>query len=190
MKTPKLLVLLAASAAFTAAVFAADAPAPTPPAESKVTLSEVHICCGSCVNGVNSTLAKVAGVKGTPSQADGTIVLTAADKPTLQKAVDALVAAGFYGKSSDASIKVVDDTGAKVGKVQTLDISGVHLCCAKCVTAVNTILSKVDGVKGNNAVQKGEKFTVTGDFDPTAVFAALNKGGLAGKVAAPAPAAK
>ncbi len=168
-------------AAFTTAVFAADAPAPAP-AGSTCTLSNVHICCGSCVNGVNTTLAKVAGVKGTASQADGTIVLTAADKPTLQKAVDALVAAGFYGTSSDASIKVVDDTGAKAGKVQTLDITGVHLCCAKCVTAVNGILSKVDGVKGNTAAQKATTFTVTGDFDAAAVFAALNKGGLAGKV--------
>src|SRR5262249_33514494 len=98
-----------------------------------------------------------------------------------QKAVDALLAAGYFGKSSDSSIKVKADSGAKDGKVETLTVTGVHLCCKQCVKSVNDALSKVSGVKGNTAAPKAESFEVTGDFNAKDVFAALNKAGLSGK---------
>jgi len=115
--------------------------------------------------------------------AAGTIALTAADTATLQKAVDALTKGGYFGKSSDASVKVDDSTGAKAGKVQTLEISGVHLCCGKCVNAVKDALATVDGAKPDSTlVTKAKTFKVTGNFDAAQVFAALQKIGLTGKV--------
>src|SRR3974390_806125 len=76
-------------------------------------LTEVRLCCGSCVTGAEKISGGVAGAKGDVDKDTKTITITGADKATVQKTVDALVAAGFFGKSSDASIKVTSDTGAK-----------------------------------------------------------------------------
>jgi mercuric ion binding protein len=154
-------------------------------ADTSVKVSKVHLCCPSCVKGVDKA---VAGVTGAASQCDkdaGTVTITAPDQATAQKAVDAMVAAGYFGTSSDPAIKVVDKSGAQKGKVQSLKVSGVHLCCGKCVNSVNEALSKVKGVKGNTATKGAESFEVTGDFKAKPVIAALNKAGFAGTVSKP-----
>lgn len=110
------------------------------------------------------------------------MTITAADKATAQKAVDALVAAGYYGKSADSGIKLNASTGATSAKVSSLNVSGVHLCCNKCVTAVKEALGKVPGVQGNTAKKDAPSFEITGDFKPTDVFNALQDAGLTGKV--------
>jgi copper chaperone CopZ len=156
-------------------------------ADTSVTLSDVHVCCGNCVKNADATAAKVTGAKAVADQSARTIVVTAPDAATAQKAVNALIGAGFYGKSSDAAIKVDAPSNAPAGKVQKLEVAGVHLCCPKCVTVVKDILSKVPGVTSNTAAAKAETFTITGDFEPKVVFEELNKAGMAGHVA---PAAK
>jgi copper chaperone CopZ len=148
-----------------------------------VKLSDVHICCASCVKGVATVASKVQGLTAVASQDDGTISLTAADKATLQKGVDALTAAGFYGKSSDPSIKVNGTTGAKDEKVKEMKIEDLHLCCNSCVKSVNKVLTGVPGVTGNTAVKGAKTFTVTGDFNEKDVMTALQGAGLTGKVA-------
>ena len=152
-----------------------------------VTLSGVHICCNTCVTGVRTATTPVTGLTAVASQSGSTIALTAASKETIQKGVDALTAAGYFGKSSDAAIKVNAETNAKDGKVKTLDVEGVHLCCNSCVTAVKALLTKVDGIKGDNVTSKATSITLTGDFEPKAFFTELQKAGLTGKVAAPKP---
>ena len=149
-------------------------------ADVSVKLTDVHLCCQSCVKGVDKAVATVPGVTAAADQDDGTVTLTAPDTATAQKAVDALVAAGYFGKSSDPAIKVNADTGAKGEKVQSLEVNGVHLCCGKCVKSVNTALSSVPGVTGNTAAKGAKSFTVAGDFNDQEVFAALQKAGLTG----------
>ena len=100
----------------------------------------------------------------------------------MQKAADALVAAGYFGKS-DGGVKLNAHTGAKGHKVQSLKVSEVHLCCGKCVTAVSEALKSVAGVQGNTAAKGVETFEITGDFNDKDVFAALHKAGLTGHVA-------
>jgi copper chaperone CopZ len=186
MKTSKLLALTGIFGAAAFLAIAADAPAPT---TYSVTLSDVHLCCGNCVKGVTTALAPVTGVTGVSDQAKKTVVITAPDKATAQKAVDALTAAGFYGTSSDSAIKVSADTGAKADKVSSLEISEVHLCCAKCVTGVKAALKDVPGYSDTDAKPNAKTFTVTGDFKPTDVFAALQKAGFTGKAGATKPEA-
>jgi len=147
-----------------------------------VTISKVHLCCDKCVKAVNKVVAKVDGVTVIPDKTAHTIVLTAANTDTLQKATDALVKAGFFGESSDPNIKISSDTGTKGDKVQKLKVQGVHLCCKSCVKAVNKALEDVPGVTGNTAAPEAESFEVTGDFKDSDVFAALQKAGLTGKV--------
>src|SRR5690242_10648523 len=112
---------------FAAAVEAADVSAK---------LTDVHLCCKGCVDGAQHAVSKVSGVTAAPDQDEETVTVTGPDLASVQKGFDALVAAGYYGKSSDPKIKVTADTGAKGEKVQNLQVEGVHLCCGKCVSSV------------------------------------------------------
>src|SRR5262249_30377262 len=105
-------------------------------ANSTVKLSNVHLCCGGCTTGVEKALARVYGATVQTDKDAHTVTITAPDQATAQKAVDAVVAAGYFGSSSDPAITVADKSGAEKGKLHSLKISGVHLCCGKCVTAV------------------------------------------------------
>jgi copper chaperone CopZ len=125
----------------------------------------------------------VDGANAVADKTAHTVVITAPDAATAQKAVDALVKAGFYGECKDETCKVTCDTGAKGEQVKTLKVKGVHLCCPSCVKAVNKALTDVSGVTGNTATKGAESFEVTGDFKDSDVFAALQKAGLTGKVA-------
>jgi copper chaperone CopZ len=150
-------------------------------ADVTVTITDVHICCQSCVKGVAKAVADVKGLTAKADQDAGTVTLTGPDTATVQKGTDALVAAGFFGKSSDPAIKLSTETGAKNQKVQSIKIEGLHLCCGKCVTAVNNALGTVPGVTGNTAAKGAASFEVTGNFNDKDVFDALQKAGLTGQ---------
>ncbi len=167
---------------FTTLVIALAATLSVQAADVSVKISDVHLCCQSCVKGVEKAVGGVAGATVAVDQDAETVTLTAADNTTVQKAADALVAAGYFGKSSDASVKLDASTGAKGEKVQSLKIKSVHLCCGKCVKAVNEALATVAGVKANTAAKGVTTFEVTGDFNDQEVFTALQKIGLTGKV--------
>ena len=172
MKT--LALSIATALAFSASVQAADTTA-------KIT--EVHLCCKNCVTGVEKAVGMVPGAKAEADMDAGTVTLSGPDSATVQKAANALVKAGYYGKSSDPAIKVEVKNGAKGEKVQSLKIEGVHLCCPKCVKAVDKAVKAVPGVKEQNATKGAKSFEVTGDFKDSDVLEALEKEGLAGKVA-------
>ena len=170
-------ILTLASAILALSWSAQAAPATT------VKLSNVHLCCNSCVKGVETAIARVNGVTAQSDKEAGTVTITAPDKVAAKMAVKALVGAGYFGTSTDPDIKPKAKSGAKDQKVQSLKVTGVHLCCNKCVTGVNDALAKVPGVKANTAAKNAESFEVTGDFNAKDAFAALNKAGLSGKVA-------
>lgn len=146
-------------------------------------ISDVHLCCPSCVKGVEKAVGEINGVTASVDKDAGTVSLTGPDTATVQKAADALVAAGFFGKSSDASVKMVANSGAKGKKVQTLKLEGVHLCCGKCVSAVDKAVKSVSGVKEHTAKKNAPSFEITGDFNDKEVVDALHNAGLTGKVA-------
>ena len=152
-------------------------------ADSSAKITGVHLCCKSCVTGVEKAIETVPGAKAAVDQDEGTVTLSGADSATVQKAADALVAAGYFGKSSDSKIKLDAGSGAKGEKVQSLKIEGVHLCCGKCVKAVDHAVKSVPGVKDQTATKGAKSFEVTGDFNDQDVFTALQKEGLSGKAA-------
>jgi copper chaperone CopZ len=152
-------------------------------AEAHAKISDVHLCCKGCVDGVQKAVAKVDGVKAEVDQDDGTVTLTASDAATLQKAADALVAAGYFGTCNEAGVKLNAVSGAKGEKVQSLKIEGVHLCCGKCVKAVDRAVKSVAGAKEHTAVKGAKTFEVTGEFNDQELITALQKEGLTGKVA-------
>src|SRR5262249_54980691 len=83
-----------------------------------VKLTDVHLCCGGCVKGAEKAVSAVSGAKAECDSDEGTVTVTAADAATLQKAVDALVDGGYFGKSSDPAIKL-KPAEAKNEKVQS-----------------------------------------------------------------------
>src|SRR3954467_5540186 len=111
--------------------------------ETKVTMEKTHLCCGACVKGAEKAVSSVAGAAIACDKEAGTITITAADAATAQKAVDALLAAGYTGKTTGAETK--DDSGAPAGKVKSATVSGFHNCCKKCTTALNDVLKSVPG---------------------------------------------
>lgn len=152
-------------------------------ADVSTKLTDVHLCCKSCVKGVEKAIGTVSGATANADMDSDSIDLTGPDTATVQKAVDALTAAGYYGKSSNPDIKVNADTGAKDEKVKSLKVEDVHLCCGKCVKSVTKALSEVPGVTGNTAAKGAKSFTISGDFNEKDAMAALQKAGLTGHVA-------
>jgi copper chaperone CopZ len=165
-----------------ASVIAALALVVSAQAESSVKLSNLHLCCNSCVKGVEKAAGTVSGATVAVDKDGGTATITAADKATVQKTVDAIISAGYFGTPSDDGFKATASYGAD-GKVSSLKVEGVHLCCKKCVKGVNAALEGVSGYKSTDAVEKQTSFTITGDVSPKEVMAALNKAGFAGTVA-------
>lgn len=151
-------------------------------AAESVKLENVHLCCKACVRGAEGACADLADVTAVADQEAGTVVITAPDKKTLRKGVTAVLQAGFYGNSSDSSIKVRDISKSEDEQVKSLTITGVHLCCNGCVDAVVEALETVKGVTGNTAERKVESFKVEGEFNSKEVFAALNKAGFSGRI--------
>lgn len=162
MKLPSLMLVGAALAAFT---FQASA-------DATLTISGVHNCCKSCTKGIEEAIAKA----GATAAVDGTTVkITAKSDAEAKKAAAELVAAGYYGEGATAP--AVSDA-----KVKSATVSGVHLCCGKCVSAVDKAVKTVSGVSSHSAKKGSASFSVEGDFSTKELAAALNKAGLSGTI--------
>lgn len=150
-------------------------------AETKVTVSNVHLCCGACVTAVGKALKGIEGVTPACDREAKTVTITATNDEAAQKAIDALQAAGFYGKLDSDKVKFAAVKAPK-GNVKRLEVTGVHNCCGACNTAITKALGGVDGVASNTAKPKQSSFVVEGDFSAEAVIAALLDKGFAVQV--------
>jgi copper chaperone CopZ len=167
---PKLFVLLAAAAAWTNLTTLALA-------ETKVTLSGVHLCCPQCITAVNKTLGEVQGVKATPSQQAKTIAITADNDEAAQKAIDALAAAGFRGKLDNDKLKN-KAVEVEKGNVKRLELTGIHNCCGACTRIIKETVKGVKGVTADTCQAKQTSFVVEGDFDGADLVNALLDAGF------------
>lgn len=150
-------------------------------AETTITVENVHLCCNQCVTGVAKALKTVDGVTGQCNQKAKTVKITAKDDAAAQKAVDALIDAGFYGKVDNAKV-TVKKIDAPKGKVAKLELTGVHNCCGQCTAAIKKTVKGVAGVKSTDITNKATTFTVEGDFEPAAVIQAMLDAGFTVKV--------
>jgi copper chaperone CopZ len=141
-------------------------------AESSLTLTGVHNCCKSCAKGIDGA---VTGAGATAAIDGTTVTITAPDEAGAKKAAEALVAAGYYGVGATAPA-IAD------AKVKSATVSSVHLCCGKCVTAVEKAVLTVPGVTSHTATKGATSFTVDGDFSTKELAAALNKAGFSGGI--------
>jgi copper chaperone CopZ len=150
-------------------------------ADKSAKISGVHLCCKKCVSDLQKAVGKVPDAKAEVDADNGSVTLSGPDAATVQKAADAMVEAGYFGKSDDAAVKLSAQSGAKGAKVEKLTVEGVHLCCAKCVKAADRAVKSVPGVKEHTAEKNAKSFEVTGDFNDKEVFSALQNEGLTGK---------
>jgi copper chaperone CopZ len=151
-------------------------------ADYSVTLAGVHLCCDGCVDGASDAIAAVKGASVDADKGSKAITITATDAATAQKAVDALISAGYSGTPSDAQIHVAAPANLPGGQVQSLTLSNVHLCCKKCVTLFNQAALKVSGVKATTAAKDADSFVITGNFNAQDVITALHVAGFSAKV--------
>lgn len=161
MKTPALISAL--SLALSVAAFA----------DSSVVLNGVHNCCKKCDTGINEAVTKVSGATALVEK--NKVTVTAKDEATAKLAVASLVSGGYFGEGAVA-LAVAD------AQVKSATVNGVHLCCGKCVTAVETAVHSVAGVTGHTAAKGATSFKVEGDFNTKALAAALNKNGFSGEI--------
>ena len=147
-------------------------------AETKVVVSSMHICCKSCVEGINAALKPVADVTFQVDKGTESVSLTGKDSAAAQAAVDALAAAGFHGKTDSKEVVMKEASGVPDGKVAKLEVSNIHNCCGKCTTAIEKAINTVPGVKSTTAKAKITTFTIEGDFEAKAVVKALSDAGF------------
>jgi len=141
-------------------------------AESKVTLTDVHNCCKSCANGINKAVNSVPGATATIEKS--TVTITAKSEADVKKATAALVKAGYFGTGAEVA-------SASDAKVKSATVSGVHLCCGKCVDAFNKA-AKEGGATTTDATKGAASVKVEGDFSHKDLQTALNKNGFAGSI--------
>jgi len=149
----------------------------TAAAETKVTVSETHLCCGQCLRAVDATLKDMAGVKFKSDQTAKTIEIVAENDAAAQKAIDALADAGFYGKLDNQAIKFKPVEGG-ISEVAKLEVSGVHNCCGQCTNTIKKAVTGVNGVTGTDVKAKDTSFAVEGKFKPGEVIKALLDAGF------------
>jgi len=150
-------------------------------AEVKVQLSDVHICCGACVRGIQKA------VEGTTAKVDidrdgGSVKIEAATEAEAQKVVDALAAAGFHGSSDHKTVVMKDVSGVPSGKVNRIQLGGIHNCCLGCTNAIKDAVKGVPGVQEDTLKNRETEFVVEGDFSAADVVKALTAAGFHVKV--------
>ena len=145
-------------------------------AETKVTLSGVHLCCKGCVNGVTKAVKNTGATVKCNAKA-GSVAISGA-KNAVVAALKGVAKAGYYGKSSDKDLAITCEGGAEDKKVKSLTLGGAHLCCGKCVKAIARAVDATDGAKTHTAKKGSKTFEVTGDFNALAFIRALHDNGL------------
>jgi copper chaperone CopZ len=150
-------------------------------AETTVTMTGVHNCCKSCTNGI--VKAGTSAGKDITVTAEGkTVTITTKKKTDAKKAVEAIIAAGYFGKVEGEESAAAKTSSKPEAKLTKATVSGVHLCCKKCADAAIAAIKNVSGITKHDIVAKSESFTVEGEFTKAELAAALNAEGLAGDI--------
>jgi len=141
----------------------------------QLTLADAHLCCGGCREAV---IAAAAGIEGVTVTTEGkNVMIASSDGAKALQAVKAINGAGYFGAPSMEAF--ADKTTYATAKIKSLTLSGIHLCCGKCVTAATEAIQSADGVTGVTGVEKNAtQVSVSGDFSPAALATALHAAGF------------
>lgn len=152
-------------------------------AETTLTMTGVHNCCGSCAKGITKAGSIGEGVTVTVPDKGTTVTIVSKKKGDAKKAAEAIIAAGYYGKIEGEESASKPAAAAKPeAKMTKATVSGVHLCCKKCEVAAANAVKTVSGITKSDIVAKATSFTVEGEFTKSELTAALNAAGFAGVI--------
>jgi hypothetical protein len=155
-------------------------------AETTLTMTGVHNCCGSCAKGITKAGSIGEGVTVTVPEKGTTVTIVSKKKGDAKKAADAIIAAGYFGKiegEESAAKSTSKPAAAKPeAKMTKATVSGVHLCCKKCEVAAADAVKTVAGITKSDIVAKATSFTVEGEFTKSVLASALNAAGFAGDI--------
>ena len=152
-------------------------------AETTLTMTGVHNCCGSCSKGITKAGSIGEGVTVTVPDKGMTVTIVSKKKGDAKKAAEAIIAAGYYGKIEGEESASKPAAAAKPeAKMTKATVSGVHLCCKKCEVAAANAVKTVSGITKSDIVAKATSFTVEGEFTKSELTAALNAAGFAGVI--------
>ena len=140
----------------------------------------IHLCCDKA----KDQFIKAAGSAGSVAKIDDRLSLATVTAPSsadAQKAVDAVMEAGFYGdvsaKNGDTDVKFYGG----VVRPSTVEKASFALpnqvSCELSVTTLNDAIQEVSGVKDGEVSLGSYDFTVTGKFDPGEVIESLRSYG-------------
>ncbi len=155
-------------------------------AETTLTMTGVHNCCGSCAKGITKAGSIGEGVTIDVPEKSSTVTITSKKKGDAMKAAEAIIAAGYFGKiaggePSKTASKPAVSIKPEV-KMTKATVSGVHLCCKKCEVAAADAVKTVPGITKSDIVAKATSFTVEGEFTKSELATALNDAGFAGDI--------
>jgi copper chaperone CopZ len=145
-------------------------------------MTGLHNCCGSCAKGIIKAGTSV-GKDVTVDLPDKstTATITTKKKGDAMKAVEAIIAAGYFGKVEGQETAAPASSTPET-KMTKATVSGVHLCCKKCEVAAAKAVATVSGITKHDIVSKATSFTVEGEFTKSELVAALNAAGFAGDI--------
>src|SRR3989304_2170270 len=167
------LSVVVASACEVMAAPEGDAPSPV-----IVTISELHMCCGDCVKAIYKA-ASIDDVQVEVNEDEQMVVLTAPHYEDVQKALEEIAKAGFFGKIEDdtqAGHVHFPEIRTPDHNVKKLTVRHIHNCCRGCSDAIIEAIESVDGVTSQTVKPKKTEFMVEGDFDPGAGVEGIQKG--------------
>ena len=146
----------------------------------KVEIKGAHVCCPICVKAITSVLDKVDGVSDAAAAKGGSITFTTKDDKTTAAALTALADAGFLGAAADdgKEVKIDLPTPKKGQTVDSVTVTGVHLCCPNCEATCSNLFpdDKVEFLDKNTVRVNGK------GLDKWAVLEELRKAGFNGTV--------
>ena len=126
-------------------------------AETKVTVSGTHLCCGQCLKAVDATLKDMPGVKYQIRPGAKTIESRRRQR---RRRPEGDRRAGRRRLLRQArqhqAIKFKPVTSADAA-VEKLEVSGVHNCCGQCTNTIKKAVSSVGGVSGTEHQIEGHR---------------------------------
>jgi periplasmic mercuric ion binding protein len=147
-------------------------------AVTKVTLSDVHICCVTCQEAIEHAALGVKGANVSVDRDTNKVSISASDDSIVQAALDAVANAGFYGKSDNDAVAM--KPSAVDEKSSSAEFAGFHNCCGGCSSSLEEAVKSIAGVQTVTVSKRS--CLVKGDFNVASVLKAINNAGFSASV--------
>jgi periplasmic mercuric ion binding protein len=145
---------------------------------TKVTLSDVHMCCLTCQQTIEHAVLGVKGASVSVNRDANRVAISASDDSVVQAALDAVANAGFYGKSDNDKVRI--KAAVVDRKSSSAEFAGFHNCCGGCSASLEDAVKSIAGVQ--TVTVNNRSCLVKGEFNVNSVLKAINNAGFSASV--------